>query len=84
MQRFAADVIVRMDCANDGVKTESHCPQLTRQQCKRTFTETIHRRFKKELTGIVIAQKSTTKGSGVTLAQQCRWHTVRGFIALFG
>jgi len=76
VQRFVVDVIVRMDRANDGMTCpeiyemiESLCPHLTRQQCKRSFTETIRRRFSKELPGIMIAQKSTKKRSGVTLAQ---------------
>ena len=73
MQRFVVDVIVRMDRANDGMTCpeiyemiESLCPHLTRLQCKRSFTETIRHRFRTELTGIVIAQKSTTKRSGHT------------------
>jgi len=73
VQRFVVDVIVRMDRANDGMTCpeiyemiESLCPHLTRLQCKRSFTETIRHRFRTELTGIVIAQKSTTKRRGHT------------------
>ena len=83
-QRFVVDVIVRMDRANDGMTCpeiyemiESLCPHLSRQQCKRVFTQSIRPRFKARLTGIVIAQKSTTKRSAITIAQQFRWHKVR-------
>ena len=72
---FVVDVIVRMDRANDRMTCpeiyemiESLCPHLTRLQCKRSFTETIRHRFRTELTGIVIAQKSTTKRRGHTAA----------------
>jgi len=59
VQRFVVDVIVRMDRANDGMTcpgiyeiTEPLCPHLTQHQCKKSFTETIRYRFRKELTGI--------------------------------
>ena len=88
-QRFVVDVIVRMDRANDGMTCpeiyemiESLCPHLSREQCKRAFTQSIRPRFKAELSGIVIAQKSTTKRSAITISQQFRWHKVRSSIFL--
>ena len=95
MQRFVVDVIVRMDRANDGMTCpeiyemiESLCPHLTRLQCKRSFTETIRHRFRTELTGIVIAQKSTTKRSGhtekKTTAQQHHGNKGKSYLSRFG
>ena len=63
MKRFVVGVIVRMDRGEVGVAlpeicemAESPCPQLTRQQCQKIFTQAARPRYKKELTGIVIAQ----------------------------
>ena len=78
-----------MDRGNDGLTLpviyemiQSLCPQLTRQQCARTFPQSIRPRYKSELAGIVIAPKSTRKRSAVTLAQQYCWRTVGGHIVL--
>ena len=71
-QRFIVDVTVRMDRANGGMSllqiydlTGSMCPQLKREKCKSAFRHGIRTRFKKELTGIISAQKTTTKRSGI-------------------
>ena len=81
---FIADAIVRADRANNGMTSGAiHemvgtlCPTLSLEQCKGAFKK-IKRQpeFKERLTGVIRAQKSTTKRSGITIEQQYRWHKV--------
>ena len=81
---FIVDAIVRADRANNGMASGAiHemvgtlCPTLSLEQCKGAFKK-IKRQleFKERLTGVIRAQKSTTKRSGITIEQQYRWHKV--------
>ena len=81
---FIVDAIVRADRANNGMTSGSiHemvgtlCPTLSLKQCKCAFKKIKQQpEFKARLTGVVRAQKSTTKRSGITIEQQYRWHKV--------
>ena len=84
-QDFLVDVIVRRDRANEGMgraeiitMLETLCPNLSAAQCKQAFKKIKRRdKYKGRLTGVVTAQKTTTKRSGITVAQQYRWHKVK-------
>jgi len=47
---------------------------ITEQQARDAFCRTIRSAHKKELTGVVKAQATTTKRSAITVEQQYRWH----------
>ena len=47
---------------------------ITEQQARDAFCRTIRSAHKKELTGVVKAQATTTKRFAITVEQQYRWH----------
>ena len=84
-QEFIIEVIVRADRANEGMTSldiyemiEALRLELSTKQIKRTFRLLKDsKRNRERLTGTVKAQKSTIKGSSITVEQQFRWHKVR-------
>ena len=84
-QQWAVDVIRRFDRGNDG-KTKRECvdllhdlkPQLDRKAVEKAFDRTVRPGHAAELTGIVRANSTTVKRTAITVAQQWRWHKVRG------
>ena len=75
------DTVRRRDRGNDGMSQkqvvdtlQELIPGLTRSQADNTFRRTIRPAHKKELTGIVKAQATTTKRTAITVRQQHRWH----------
>ena len=77
------DTIRRHDRANQGKglpeiigTIQEIKPELDRKQARNTYDKTVKKDHKKELTGIVKAQATTTKRSGITVEQQWRWHTL--------
>ena len=50
-------------------------PEKTRSQLLRSFDRNVRPKHKHLLTGIVKAQGSTEKRSGITIQRQYRWHS---------
>jgi hypothetical protein len=80
-EKFVVDVVRRYDRGNDGLSNAGVLdtlgelkPNLTRTQLGNAWRNTIRPHHKKELTGIVTAQATTTKRSAITVTQQWRWH----------
>ena len=75
------DVLKRADRGNDGMDRPKAIdtvldikPHLSRKQAADTFRMLVQKKHKNELTGPVKAQATTTKRTGITVAQQYRWH----------
>lgn len=80
-QQFLVDMIRRRDRANDGMpvievidKILQLNPNLKNKQGWNLFTRTIRKAFKDQLSKRVKAQHTTTKRTGINLAQQYRFH----------
>jgi hypothetical protein len=80
---FLVDVIHRHDRGNKGMSNSDALdaltdlkPDLTRAQARNCFANTIRPAHKEVMTGIVRAQKTTTKRTAITVTQQWRWHSL--------
>ena len=51
-------------------------PELSRKQAYDAYNSNVKGRFSDLLTGIVVAQPTTTKRSAINVPQQWRWHTL--------
>ena len=78
---FLGDVVVRCDQANNGLTRQEAIstlqelePDLSRKQATNFFNRTFFQKNKgKVKKNLVKAQKTTTKRSQITVAQQYRW-----------
>ncbi len=80
-QKFMVDVVRRRDRGNDGLSNAAVVealgelvPTTSRDQIRQSWRRTILPGFKSTLTGLVVAQPTTTKRTAITVAQQWRWH----------
>ena len=79
-EQLVVDAVRRVDRGNDGKSlreihdTMQQLQPITEQQARDAFCRTIRSAHKKELTGVVKAQATTTKRSAITVEQQYRWH----------
>ena len=78
---FVVDNIRRADRAHDGKTVvdvidliQEVKPELSHTQASNAYRRTVKPGHSKLLTGVVTAQPTTTKRSGVTVAGQYRWH----------
>jgi hypothetical protein len=78
---FVVDVVRRRDRANDGMSNADIVdaiselkPDLSRRQAANAWARTVRPAHKDVLTGIVVAQATTTKRTAITVTQQWRWH----------
>ena len=79
-EQLVVDVVRRHDRGNDGKSlreihdTMQQLQPITQEQARNAFRRTIRNAHKKELTGVIKAQATTTKRSAITVGQQYRWH----------
>ena len=88
-QNFIVDVIVRRDGANDGMTRGDIAemmglllPNVSSEQCADAFRKMKRsERFQGRLSGVVLAQKTTTKRSAIKIAPQFRRRKARRYSA---
>jgi len=79
-QQVLVDVIRRSDRGNtpktfpEIIDTIQDLEPVSRKQARDAYDRTIKPTHKKVLTGIIKAQRTTTKRSAITAEQQWRWH----------